>query len=335
MGQSTINFYKSAMYCTIDSLENCLIIRDQSQVSPGETGMLKLRVIGDEKKDIWLVEPGVVIGSAIGSGLILSSPGIKDKHAQVIVAPGDKVTLKNLSNDSHLLLNGKPAGDEKPLKVGDEISIGNIRLMVVDPKEGFVPQHNKEAPASPWSIRANHSALNNRIYPISGKTVLGRSNECDVVLSVTHLSRKHAELNVIGGKLVVKDLDSANGTFVNGKRVKEETLKNGDELRLDTLSFTVVGPADDMDKTSVRAAINPAALAAAAEKKAPAPQPAPVARATRAEAPAPTTRPNIPASNSKPADEPAEAAGGGNSTMIIAAVVGAVLVAVALFFVLK
>lgn len=290
--------------------------------------MLKLRIIGDEKKDVWLVEPGVVIGSAVGAGLILSNPGVKDKHAQVVVA-GDQISLKNLAGDAHLLLNGKPAGNEKPLKVGDEISVAGVRLMVVDPKAGFVPNQAKEAPASPWSIRANHSALNNRVYPISGKTVLGRSNECDVVLSVTHLSRKHAELNVIGGKLVVKDLDSANGTFVNGKKVKEETLKKGDELRLDTLSFTVVGPSDDMDKTSVRAAINPAALAVAATKvtqPVQPTQPAPVVKAT--------PRPETQASRAQTAVTPAagavkdtEAAGGSGSNMIMVIVIGAVIVA--------
>lgn len=299
--------------------------------------MLKLRVLGDEKKDVWLVDPGLVIGSAVGSGLLLSNPGIKDKHAQVLVA-GDKITLKNLSGDNQLLVNGKPAGAEKVLAIGDEISIGSVRLMVVDPKDGFVAKKADAVPASPWSIRANHSALNNRVYPITGRMSLGRSNECDIVLSVTHLSRKHAELSVIGNKLVVKDLDSANGTFVNGKRIKEETLKKGDELRLDTLSFTVVGPADETDKTSVRAAITPAALAAAAAAAKSAPEPAPAVKATKPEPAAPRD-PTVPrqaaAQAPKAAAAPAEAESGSNTTVIIAAVVAVVaVVAVAVYFIL-
>lgn len=299
--------------------------------------MLKLRVLGDEKKDVWLVDPGVVIGSAVGSGLLLSNPGIKDKHAQVLVA-GDKVTLKNLSGDNQLLVNGKPAGPEKALAIGDEISIGSVRLMVVDPKEGFVPKKAEAASASPWSIRANHSALNNRVYPISGRMTLGRSNECDIVLSVTHLSRKHAELSVVGNKLVVKDLDSANGTFVNGKRIKEETLKKGDELRLDTLSFSVVGPADETDKTSVRAAITPAALAAAAAAAKANPEPAPAVKATKPEPAAPRD-PTVPRQTAAPAPKvPSESAteeSGSNSTLIVAAVVAVVaVIAIAVYFVL-
>jgi len=296
--------------------------------------MLKLRIIGDEKKDLFLVEPGIVIGSASGSGLLLANPGVKPKHAQIDVAAGDKLTLKNVSNDSALLVNGKPVPTEIALKVGDEISLSGVRLMIVDPKSGFVAKSPEQVAASPWSIRANHSALNNRVYPITGKMVLGRSNECDITLSVSHLSRKHAELSIVGNKLMVKDLDSANGTFVNGKRVTEDTLKKGDELRLDTLSFTVVGPADDMDKTSVRAAINPSALASAA------PKPAPVTNASAAASHAPSApRPShrVTAS-SQAAETPSGKEGdeaGGKSTMIVAIVVAVVaIVAVAAYFVL-
>ena len=52
--------------------------------------------------------------------------------------------------------------------------------------------------------------------------------------------------------LFVKDLDSANGTFLNGKRVAEARVKRGDELRFDALTFGVMGPSDDMAKTTVR-----------------------------------------------------------------------------------
>lgn len=227
------------------------------------------------------------------------------------------------------MINGKSAGAEKSLKIGDEISLAGIRLLVVDPKEGFVAkQPAMEASSSPWSIRANHSALNNRVYPITGKMVLGRSNECDITLSVTHLSRKHAELSVVGNKLLVKDLDSANGTFVNGKRIKEETLRKGDELRLDTLSFSVIGPADEMDKTSVRAAINPATLAAGAAAEKPY-TPAPAVKASKPSAP-----PRVTATAPKVEVQSAPEAGGNTNMMVVGVVVAVIVVAAIVYFVL-
>jgi len=282
--------------------------------------MLKLRVMGDTTKDIWLVEPGVVIGSEPGCELHLNANGVQGRHAEVTVAPGDKLTLVNLAG-SDLQVNNVNVTADQEINIGDEISIGAAKVMVVDPKDGFVANTTPAEPASPWSIKANHSALNNRVYPISTKTVLGRSNDCDITLSVTHLSRKHAELNVVANKLVVKDLDSANGTYVNGKKVKEETLRKGDELRLDTLSFTVMGPADDMDKTSVRAVINPATAAAATESR----------EAVKSQAQKKAT-PTAPKQRVVTASKQPEAAAseaeeaGGNSGVIIAAVVAVVVI---------
>jgi pSer/pThr/pTyr-binding forkhead associated (FHA) protein len=60
----------------------------------------------------------------------------------------------------------------------------------------------------------------------------------------------------LDGLLFVKDLGSANGTFLNGKQIVESRVKRGDELRFDALSFGVIGPADDLAKTTVRGPIN-------------------------------------------------------------------------------
>lgn len=60
----------------------------------------------------------------------------------------------------------------------------------------------------------------------------GRDESCALVLSGAEASRKHAELRRDGPLLVVRDLGSRNGTFVNGERVTEAPLKRGDVLRL-------------------------------------------------------------------------------------------------------
>src|SRR5690606_30727816 len=94
--------------------------------------------------------------------------------------------------------------------------------------------------------------LANRVFPLAENNTVGRSSDCDISLSAAHLSRRHAQLQVVDGLLFVKDLGSANGTFLNGKQVAEARVKRGDELRFDTLSFGVIGPADDLAKTTVR-----------------------------------------------------------------------------------
>jgi hypothetical protein len=74
-----------------------------------------------------------------------------------------------------------------------------------------------------------------REFPLGerGRWVLGRSSDCDVVLPLDDtVSRRHAEIAVRAGICLVRDLDSCNGTQVNGRPVRRVRLRRGDVLRL-------------------------------------------------------------------------------------------------------
>ncbi len=66
--------------------------------------------------------------------------------------------------------------------------------------------------------------------PERGETALGRGGELDIVLVEDMVSRKHAILTSDGDSLLVEDLGSTNGTFLNGKNVSRSKLKAGDHL---------------------------------------------------------------------------------------------------------
>ena len=59
---------------------------------------------------------------------------------------------------------------------------------------------------------------------------IGRLPECDIMLADTNVSRRHAEVRRRDDAIVVIDLDSTNGTKVNGAGVKERVLSDGDEI---------------------------------------------------------------------------------------------------------
>jgi pSer/pThr/pTyr-binding forkhead associated (FHA) protein len=59
---------------------------------------------------------------------------------------------------------------------------------------------------------------------------IGRLSANDVVLSDPNVSRRHAELRLNGDRWVVTDLGSTNGTSVNDKLAREQTLNDGDML---------------------------------------------------------------------------------------------------------
>jgi pSer/pThr/pTyr-binding forkhead associated (FHA) protein len=91
-------------------------------------------------------------------------------------------------------------------------------------------------------LRGVSGASFGKTFPVYRTTVLGRHSDCGIPLSGEGLSRRHAEISIEGSTLLVKDLGSANGTFINDERIEEGELKFGDELRLDTVRFLVQSP---------------------------------------------------------------------------------------------
>jgi hypothetical protein len=64
------------------------------------------------------------------------------------------------------------------------------------------------------------------------RVVIGRSRECDIQLADPNTSRRHAELRQEGATYWMVDLDSTNGSEVNGKRTKRAKLEDGDTITL-------------------------------------------------------------------------------------------------------
>jgi uncharacterized RDD family membrane protein YckC len=74
----------------------------------------------------------------------------------------------------------------------------------------------------------------------AGDSVIGRSRRSDLVISDRSMSRSHALVSVIAGRITLQDLNSANGTFINGVRLKGESpLLDGDVVTLGETEVTV------------------------------------------------------------------------------------------------
>ncbi len=70
--------------------------------------------------------------------------------------------------------------------------------------------------------------------------IVGRSSELDMVLVEDMVSRKHAKISTQGGQIVIQDLASTNGTFVNGEKVRKLRLKEGDRILIGTSIIKLV-----------------------------------------------------------------------------------------------
>jgi len=72
-----------------------------------------------------------------------------------------------------------------------------------------------------------------KTFPLGPVNVIGRSPYCDIVLNDSFLSSEHARLEQRGGVWILEDLNSTNGTFLNGFEVTAPTDVNpGDVIRV-------------------------------------------------------------------------------------------------------
>ena len=70
-----------------------------------------------------------------------------------------------------------------------------------------------------------------------GRLVLGRSSGCQLVFADDTVSRRHAELRMVHGRWILRDLGSSNGTWVNGRQVMEAEVTPGDRVQLGCCAF--------------------------------------------------------------------------------------------------
>jgi pSer/pThr/pTyr-binding forkhead associated (FHA) protein len=74
--------------------------------------------------------------------------------------------------------------------------------------------------------------VNGTRHPLVDRLVVGRGTDADLRINDPGVSRRHAELRLEAGDVVVEDLGSTNGTLVDGERVDRRRLHDGATVRV-------------------------------------------------------------------------------------------------------
>ncbi len=179
---------------------------------------------GTEQRDL---RPGdrVIVGRDPGGGIVVDDPRVSRRHLQVSMVGGGWI-VEDLGSSNGTFCDGKPV---QHMTVG-----GPCRLRLGDPSAGpevvLLPAASPPRPGDTLGDLGAPEALHR---PTTRKTTIGRDPANDIVLPDLMVSRSHAELLVHGpGTYEIVDLDSHNGTFVNGRRVYRVELQVGDQVRI-------------------------------------------------------------------------------------------------------
>ena len=86
--------------------------------------------------------------------------------------------------------------------------------------------------------------FNGRSYDLKvDKTTVGRAEDNTIQIAEPSVSGHHCEISPKGADLLIKDLDSTNGTFINDEKISEAVLKAGQTLRLGQIELKIDAPA--------------------------------------------------------------------------------------------
>jgi len=94
---------------------------------------------------------------------------------------------------------------------------------------------------------AINGSLKGTTFPLNEDQIsIGRESASNLALSHSSVSRRHCLIKRTGGEFVICDLDSYNGTFVNGVPVKEQALVHADQIKVGTIALVfLVGESDE------------------------------------------------------------------------------------------
>jgi pSer/pThr/pTyr-binding forkhead associated (FHA) protein len=92
-----------------------------------------------------------------------------------------------------------------------------------------------------WILESNDPSIEPTKFrlPAGSVKTIGRSTGAEFILDAALVSRLHCQLTATAESVKVKDLDSTNGTFVNGKRIQTAELRDGDTLGVGRFELVV------------------------------------------------------------------------------------------------
>jgi len=189
----------------------------------------------------------------------IDNPLISKTHLQ-IEYDGVNIFVKDLGSINGSFMNGHK------LKANVKHLFTNSDTIRISKKEGVCSIRLSEQPGNPLNNQNFNSSSHKGIPAVNSKAasqglaallnskdnvIIGRSNECDIVVNDAGVSRKHLKVYKFRGEYYVEDLGSTNGTFVNQHRIRSKTkLQLSDTIYVGLHAFSLNTVTRDLSKES-------------------------------------------------------------------------------------
>lgn len=195
-----------------------------------------------------------LVGSGTNCDVVVPHPNVSANHCRLThTATG--FVVEDLQSSNGTFVNGVRVEEPMAVSRQDQITLGrtvempwpgsgpvasdeekrsSCRAAELTARAGSAVRHGGSPSRSP------HEAVQVTVTLRGNAMVLGRDPQCDHMLDYPMVSWRHARITRDGTNLFVEDLNSSNGTFVNGVRIRERTtVKPGDVVGLGSYRFSL------------------------------------------------------------------------------------------------
>jgi pSer/pThr/pTyr-binding forkhead associated (FHA) protein len=191
------------------------------------------------------------VGADPKNELCLPIQGVSRKHAR-LWADGPDFWIEDLRSTNGTYLNGQPVAKERLAHL-DVITFGRDVDLLFLSRSGPDPSHSEAAAVLGASLTWDDGQV---LELQRGETTLGRADANTVAIPNPAISLIHARLTVTLDQVLLEDLGSANGTFLNDRRLREPSvIETGDRVSLSQVAafrMTVLrGPGQAPAQTTV------------------------------------------------------------------------------------
>ncbi len=201
---------------------------------------------GDGTERTFELASDVVVGRHANADVVLNDRQASRRHARIVIR-GTEAVLEDLMSSNGTFVNGQRLDGPYVLRAGDKVQIGDSTLEFVP---AAAPAQTPPGSEGEGTLTISSGPGAGESTKLRGTATIGRDEGTDLRVDDPEVSRRHAKITVQDGTAWVDDLDSTNGTYVNGGRVVErQRLFGGDRIQIGPAMIELTLPVDERPTT--------------------------------------------------------------------------------------